>query len=270
MPTLTKLLYALSITSATALNAGSSVPNQAEKQFPQEFRDNYSTLKHYGGNGPYSERRSYGIARDPPAACTVDQVIMIKRHGERYPSPALGAGIEATLAKLHAANITFEGDLTFFNDWSYYVPNKCWYNAETVTGPYAGLLDGYSHGTEYRDRYGHLWDGESVVPLWSSGYGRVIETARKFGEGFFGYNYSTNAALNVISEDESRGADSLTPVCYTGGDGATCDKLTNVMPEFGVAAERLNAQNPGLGVNETDIYYLMCEFSLVWLIREFC
>lgn len=252
MPILSSLICALSITSAL----GSSVPKA--KQFSQEFRDNYSILKHYGGNGPYSERRSDGIARDPPASCAVDQVIMIKRHGERYPSPALGAGIESTLSKFDP-KITYQGDLSFFNDWSYYVPNKCLYNAETSSGPYAGLLDGYTHGTEYRDRYGHLWDGDAIVPMWSSGYGRVIETARKFGEGFFGYNYSTNAALNIISESERMGANSLTPVCYADRDTATCDGLTNTMPQFKVAAERLNAQNPELKLNETDIYYLMCE-----------
>jgi acid phosphatase len=268
MPTLASILYALSITGATALTYGSL--NNNEKQFSQEFRDNYSILKHYGGNGPYSERRSHGISRDPPPACTVDQVIMIKRHGERYPSPSLGAGIEKTLSKLHAANTTFAGDLAFFNDWTYYVPNACWYNAETASGPYAGLLDGYNHGTEYRDRYGHLWDGESVVPMWASGYGRVIETARKFGEGFFGYNYSSNAALNVISEDEGMGANSLTPVCYDDRDAGICAALTNVMPLFKVAAERLNAQNPGLGVNETDVYYLMCECCCLGILIVGC
>lgn len=255
-------LCALGISSGvSALSYGDTVyKSPYEKQFSQEFRDGYSILKHYGGNGPYSERRSFGISRDPPESCAVDQVIMIKRHGERYPAPSLGSGIEASLAKLHDSGVeTFKGDLTFFNDWTYYVPNKCYYNAETFSGPYAGLLDGYTHGTEYRDRYGHLWDGETVVPFFSSGYGRVIGTARKFGEGFFGYNYSTNAALNIISESETMGADSLTPTCDTDDDYTTCDDLTNVMPEFKVAAARLNAQNPGLSLNETDIYYLMCK-----------
>ncbi|KAJ5683281.1 acid phosphatase aph 3-phytase phyB [Penicillium macrosclerotiorum] len=249
---------ALSILAGvSALSYDDSVSKSSlEKQFSQEFRDGYSILKHYGGNGPYSERRSFGISRDPPESCAVDQVIMIKRHGERYPSPALGEGIEASLAKL--SNVTeLKGDLTFVKDWNYYVPNKCWYNAETFSGPYAGLLDGYQHGSDYRDRYGHLLDEDIVVPFWSSGYGRVINTARKFGEGFFGYNYSTNAALNIISESETMGANSLTPTCDTDDDYTTCDNLTNVMPQFKVAAARLNTQNPGLGLDELDIYYLM-------------
>ncbi|KAJ5386378.1 acid phosphatase aph 3-phytase phyB [Penicillium cosmopolitanum] len=266
------IVYALGLTAGvTALSYGDSVTKSPfEKQFSQEFRDGYSILKHYGGNGPYSERRSFGISRDPPESCAVDQVIMIRRHGERYPSPALGEGIEKTLAKLQSSGVEeFKEDLSFYNDWSYYVPNKCYYNAETFSGPYAGLLDAYTHGTEYRDRYGHLLDEDSVVPFWGSGYGRVIATARKFGEGFFGYNYSTNAALNIISESESMGANSLTPSCDTDNDYTTCDNLTNLMPQFKVAATRLNSQNPGLSLNESDVYYLMSMASFELNTRAF-
>ncbi|BDD62639.1 acid phosphatase pho5 [Monascus purpureus] len=230
----------------------------SEKQFSQEFLDNYSILKHYGGNGPYSSRRSYGISREPPDSCSVDQVIMIMRHGERYPSPDLGASIEAALAKIKSSNVsTYQGDLDFLNSWTYYVPNHCAYNAETSTGPYAGLLEGFKRGSDYRARYGHLWDGESIVPIFAAGYQRIIATSRKFGEGFFGANYSTNAAINIISEAKEMGANSLTPTCDHDNDTSTCNSLTTVWPQFKVAAARLNSQNPGLDLNATDIYYLM-------------
>ena len=251
-------------TGVAAVAYGDSVSKSAvEKQFSQEFSEGYSILKHYGGNGPYSERRSYGISRDPPESCAVDQVIMIKRHGERYPSPSMGEDIEASLAKVYGAGITeWKGDLTFLDDWTYYVPDKCWYNAETYSGPYAGLLDGYQHGADYRDRYGDLWNDESVVPMFSSGYSRVINTARKFGEGFFGYNYSTNAALNIISESATMGANSLTPTCDTDDDTSTCDNLpsASTVGQFKVAAARLNSQNAGLNLTASDVYNLMCEY----------
>ncbi|PWY75229.1 acid phosphatase aph, 3-phytase phyB [Aspergillus sclerotioniger CBS 115572] len=258
-------------TGASAFSYGAAAPQSSqEKQFSQEFRDGYSILKHYGGNGPYSERVSYGIARDPPTGCEVDQVIMIHRHGARYPSPSAGKSVEESLAKVYSINTTdYKGDLAFLNDWTYYVPNECYYNAETTSGPYAGLLGAYNNGNEYRARYGHLWDGESVVPMFSSGYGRVIGTARKFGEGFFGYNYSTNAALNIISESEVQGADSLTPTCDTDNDQTTCDNLTATMPQFKVAAARLNAQNPGMNLTETDIYNLMLMASFELNARPF-
>lgn len=259
-------------TGVAAVAYGDSVSKSAvEKQFSQEFSEGYSILKHYGGNGPYSERRSYGISRDPPESCAVDQVIMIKRHGERYPSPSMGEDIEASLAKVYGAGITeWKGDLTFLDDWTYYVPDKCWYNAETYSGPYAGLLDGYQHGADYRDRYGDLWNDESIVPMFSSGYSRVINTARKFGEGFFGYNYSTNAALNIISESASMGANSLTPTCDTDNDTSTCNNLpsASTVGQFKVAAARLNSQNTGLNLTASDVYNLMCEYYKHFL-REF-
>ncbi|OJJ50272.1 hypothetical protein ASPZODRAFT_128896 [Penicilliopsis zonata CBS 506.65] len=240
--------------------AASLTYNIGLKEFSQEFRDGFSILKHYGGDGPYSQRESFGISRDPPASCQVDQVIMIKRHGERYPSAGTGADIEEVLEKLYASGITeWKDDLTFFNDWSYYVPNTCYYEAETFTGPYAGLADGLSHGMDYGQRYGHLLTGYngSVVPIFSSGYERVINTARKFGEGFFGYNYTSGAALNIISEDASQGADSLTPSCDYDDDTSVCDSLTYYMPQFDVAAARFNEQNPGLNVTWDDIFVLM-------------
>jgi acid phosphatase len=240
-----------------------------EKQFSQQFNEGFSILKHYGGNGPYSERTSYGIERDPPTGCAVDQVISILRHGERYPDPGTGAVFEQSLAKVYSSNITdWKEDLAFLNHWTYWVPNRCYYGAETWTGPYAGLLTAFRHGGEYRDRYGHLWDGTSVVPIFTSGYERVIETARKFGEGFFGYNYSTSAAINIISESAERGADSLTPTCDQDNDQGTCNKLTNLMPQFYVAAARINAQNPGLNINATDVYNLMRERQFPYLYRN--
>ncbi|KAL1864799.1 acid phosphatase pho5 [Paecilomyces lecythidis] len=252
-------LLLCSAVSTSALSHSAANPRSyAEKQFSQSFEDGYSILKHYGGNGPYSQRVSYGIERDTPSGCAVDQVISIQRHGERYPSSGAGATFEQTLAKVYSANITnWKGDLSFLDHWTYWVPNKCYYEAETWTGPYAGLLTAFRRGAEYRDRYGHLWDGQSVVPIFTSGYERVIETARKFGEGFFGYNYTHSAALNIISEDSSQGADSLTPTCDNDNDQKTCNALTNLLPQFYVAAERINSQNPGLNINASDVYNLM-------------
>lgn len=89
---------------------------------------------------------------------------MIKRHGERYPLASTGEAIESSLTKVYGAGITeWKGDLTFLDEWKYYVPNKCRYEAETSSGPYPGLLDAYHHGTTYRDRYEDLWNG-GLVP----------------------------------------------------------------------------------------------------------
>jgi acid phosphatase len=45
---------------------------------------------------------SFGIGRGAPEYCAIDQVIMIRRHGERYPQASDAAGIEDVLEKLYS------------------------------------------------------------------------------------------------------------------------------------------------------------------------
>lgn len=130
-----------------------------DKQFSQTFYDSYNILKHTGGIGPYTDRVGYGIDPNPPEGCPVDQVIMLMRHGERYPDSYSAAKIEPALAKVYASGITrWEGDLSFLNEWTSYLSNLAHLEQETFSGPYSGLLDAFKRGSEYSSRYGHLWD----------------------------------------------------------------------------------------------------------------
>lgn len=245
-----------------SLTTGVSATSHNESMFySQDINEGFNVLKHHGGTGPYSQRRSFGVSRDTPASCAVDQVIMIHRHGARYPDPNLGKGIEKTLDKMRKSGSKWKDELAFFDTWKYFVTDKCLYNAETSNGSYAGLTDAHNHGGAYRARYGHLWDGKSVVPMFTAGFSRVIRTARSFGKGFFGDKYSTRAALNIISESSHQGVNSLTPSCDKGDDKSTCHKLTNVMPQFEIAAARLNDQYPDLKLTAKDIFYLMCKLK---------
>ncbi len=82
-------------------------------------------------------------------------------------------------------------------------------------------------------------------------------TARKFGEGFFGWNYTDVVAMNIIPEGAYMGANSLTPSCIRDNDTAICGNLANYQPQFDVSAARLNAQTLGLKLNSSDIYNLI-------------
>ncbi|KAJ5538431.1 hypothetical protein N7494_007910 [Penicillium frequentans] len=246
--------------ASVASASWSGLPKFGEKQFSQSFNDGYNLLKHMGSFAPYSDRASYGVDRNTPEGCEVDQVHMLMRHGERYPDAIFAEGYVEVLDKMRNSKVkTWKGDLAFFNDWTYYVDDAGLYSQESTTGPYAGLLDAFTRGSEYRLRYGHLWDSETVVPIFSSGYERVIETARYFGQGFFGYNYSTSAAINIIPEAASQGADSLTPSCTADSNYYTCyaDRFYATLPPLEVAAKRFNSQNPGLNLTASDVLQLM-------------
>ncbi|PYH47385.1 histidine phosphatase family protein [Aspergillus saccharolyticus JOP 1030-1] len=253
--------------AATATTLSSTFPST---RIAQQVFDGDNFLKYDGIRGPYVDRKSYGISRDPPPQCTVDQVVMVKRHGERYPASGEGPSIEVALKKVNSTVQSLEsgkGDLDFLRgNWTYYVPSDC-YEAETFTGPYAGLAEAYSHGQQYRARYAHLWTNNSssssaplVLPLFAAEYQRIIDTARRFGEGFVGEeNYSTQAAMNLVSESSSRGADSLTPSCHQDDSTARdkCNAYPYRLPQFDAAAERLNAQYKGLNLSWSDVVTLM-------------
>lgn len=210
----------------------------------QQSLGGFNILEFLGGNGPYVDRESLGIDRDPPPGCQVDQVVMAHRHGARYPIVIESKSIQASMEKLKKCDLPEIGSLSFFKDWDYIVENDGLYELETYSGPYAGLVDSFKRGAEYRSRYGHLWDKQSKVAMWASGSQRIVETARKFGEGFFGYNYSDVAALNVVPEDFKLGVNTLSPICENIGVSNKAKGMLfypeNYSPRLAKTAVRLN------------------------------
>ncbi|KAI5300116.1 hypothetical protein KEM56_002709, partial [Ascosphaera pollenicola] len=235
--------------------------------YSQEFSDNFSVLKHTGPFGPYSDRRSYGISRDPPNSCAVDQVILYHRHGARYPDEFIGHEVKKVLAKFKASNSSFTaGDLSFLDTWTYWAHDDCLLNQETTTGPYSGHADAFKRGAEYRHRYGHLLNANTTYPIFTSSYQRVLDTARKFGEGFFSEKYRTNAAINLLSQEPSAGANTLAPACQRPGAHSGISKIielvTHAPKPIHDAASRLNSQYPGLNITDLDALTMFCMAAL--------
>lgn len=242
---------------------GQSAP--LNKPYDQEFADRYSPLKYLGGLGPYSVRSGNGISTDIPAGCEVDQVVMLQRHGERYPSPSSVKPQRAVLEKIFKSHPEpFTGDLAFLNSWEYFLKSDGDAGLEITTGPYSGLADLFEKGSTFHGRYGHLWDGESSVPLFTTGSERVIQSARSFGRGFFGYNYTDVAQVNIISEDPSAGGNAISPYFCGLEERTECkvpdptdlDSVYDIeYPDFDVAAIRLN-ENHGLHLTAADVSQL--------------
>lgn len=237
-------------------------PNRFDhKPFSQDFVDRYNPLKFLGNYGPYSSRSGLGISTATPEGCAVDQVFLLGRHSERYPDPDDAKSHISVIEKIRRAHPgSFSGgDLAFLDQWKYFLDGNIADAAlETRQGPYAGLASAYSFGSNFRQRYGHLWDGHSHVPIFSADSERVLNTARAFGEGFFGYNYSDIAAVQVLPEIKSAGANALSPVYCKTPQTSHCnvDISSIIFPAFDKAASRLNSQYQ-LGLNGSDINILM-------------
>lgn len=256
------LLSTLALTSLYGVEAADPFLNK-NKPYTQDFEDNYNLLKYTGWAGPWSQRRGVGINRDAPPGCRVDQVAMLHRHGERYPSSGSAQDQDEAWQKIVKKKGHLKGSLEFANWWIPYANEEtAMNNQESLYGAYNGLLGAYANGADFRRRYGHLYDPETILPIFTSGYERITMTGRKFGEGFLGYNYTDMAAIQIIPEVEDQGADTLVAGdCPTGIQNVTrCpvpDKKFQsnyvngwYLKEFKQLANRLNKEN---GLNLTDV-----------------
>ncbi|KAF2458235.1 3-phytase B precursor [Lineolata rhizophorae] len=181
----------------------------------------WNILYHLGGNGPWVEKVDGtvdgGIA--VPHRCTVDQVHMLSRHAERYPTLKAAFRLQYLVNAIEEAkenNATFHDDLEFLNKWNYFLsdpPSQI--EQLTSTGPFAGSLGAFSTGVKLRTRYSNLlsnWTPPSgKTNFWAGDSPRVIDTAKHFAAGFFGLKWNDTAQLHIIPETPDRGGDTLTP-----------------------------------------------------------
>ncbi|KAL4995567.1 histidine phosphatase superfamily [Aspergillus recurvatus] len=241
--------------------------------------DGWNLYYHLGGYGPWIEKLdapTQGI--EPPARCHIDQVHMMARHGERYPTKNAGSRHLDLLKRIKEANVVFNGSLSFLNNWDYFTgsPEED-FDQLTRTGPYSGTLGAFTTGTRLLTRYQHILPTDSKFTFWASDCQRVIETARYFALGLLGLDWedSGKAELEIIPETFDRRADTLTP-------GDTCrryledtenghDKGMNMLARFQQSyapaiAERLLSEqgNSALGLlTNVEIFSMqeMCGFE---------
>ena len=181
--------------------------------------------------------------------------------------------------RIREGNVTFHGDLAFINEWDFFMSEPAEDLESLVsTGPYAGTLEAFDAGVKLRTRYKDLLD-EAVaagpVSFWASDSERVIDTAKYFGAGFFGIDWSEKADLYVIPETPDRGADTLTPgrTCYNyrenvdrRGHDYGYRMMDMVRSTYEPAiARRLARQNPEMVFAEGEIFtmQILCGFELI-------
>lgn len=243
-----------------------ATPNQASTE-------QYNLIKYLSGAGPYIQHPGYGISTSIPDQCTVEQVHVLARHGERYPSKNKGKTFEEFYARVKNHTEPFAGELAFLNDYEYFVTDKNYYEKETSPqnsqGLYAGTTDALSHGAEFRARYADLF-ANILEPLtfFTSNSGRVHQTARYFARGIFGDNFGDNTAkFAVIAEEDEFGANSLTPVVSCKTTSTYVDKLAYKDFDtsfWDAAVERLSKGNPNFELKKKDLKHLVewCAYEI--------
>ncbi|OJD35609.1 phosphoglycerate mutase-like protein [Diplodia corticola] len=259
---------------AASMN-GAPLGTNARGQGGGAIGQDWNVLYHLGGNGPWVEKvdgvLDEGIA--VPEGCNVEQVHMMSRHHERYPTRKAGSKQLDLLNRIKHMNITLKGDLEFVNRWQYFTPDpRRDFEQLTSTGPFSGVLGAFTTGVRLRTRYRHLLPSSGKTNFWAGDSSRVIDTARYFAAGFFGLDWKDHSTLHVIPETAELGADTLTPgdtcLAYIHDLGYGHDYGARMLAEYRATylskvQKRLLKQNPDISFTDTELYSMqeMCGFE---------
>jgi acid phosphatase len=238
----------------------------------------WNLFYHLGGNGPWIPKRDgLGHPEDPlPAACSVDQVHMLSRHAERYPTQNAGGRHLGLLGRLNQPNVKLRGSLAFLNKWTYFTdPAEPSFENLTTHGPYAGTVQARTAGKTFRRRYSHLVHKDRPTKFWTCETPRDIESANCFADGFFGAHWESDgsAKLEIISEDPNQGGNTLTPgdTCYAYRNDILGHDFGYLMLEkwqnnfTAPITDRLRRDAVGASLSPLDIYGMMemCGFEVL-------
>lgn len=233
--------------------------------------EQYNLVKFLGGAGPYIQHPGFGISTDIPDQCTLEQVHLLLRHGERYPSTSKGKKFEKLYKKFKNNTDTYVGELAFLNEYEYFVTDSDYYEKETTPynshGPYAGTSDAMNHGVAFRNRYQDLFNDLEPLTVFTSNSGRVHVTAKYFARGALGDAYDDESvSYAVIAEESSYGANSLTPdvACANWDEDANEDFVDLFNTTFlSEAAERITkGNNISLSEDEISLLIQWCAYEI--------
>lgn len=234
--------------------------------------EQYNIVRYLGGLGPYIQHPGLGISTDIPDQCSIEQIQLMSRHGERYPTTNAGKRYEAVMKKFDDYPHQFLGDLAFLNSYEFFVTNKEYYDQETSPynspSPFAGTSNALRHGAAFRARYNALYNESAVIPVFTSNNNRVMQTSQYFIRGFLGDQYESNKVNTVVlSEDPSMGANSLTPAsaCSAWNPDEHADIINNYTTKYlEDIRDRLTKDNEGLNLTASDVYEMFgwCAYEI--------
>ncbi|KAI0649365.1 phosphoglycerate mutase-like protein [Trametes meyenii] len=216
-----------------------------------------------GNLAPYQKGPvPHGIKETLPEDCEVEQVMLMHRHGSRYPLSSELVFITNLVSKLANASAAIHkarlpDSLTFLKDG--YVSTL---GHDDLTPP--GRLQLFEHGVNFRLKYPTLVADGVLAGLQD----RVVESAQWFAQGYFGRNWATlNAtAFSTIAED-SKTVSWITPMdtCanwqYAYGNNATIEWGKVYLPPI---AKRLNKVLPAVNFTTDDVHGALyaCAYDL--------
>ncbi|KZL87955.1 histidine acid phosphatase [Colletotrichum incanum] len=246
------------------LPTGTFVPNQPlQTDIPIEGMGskNESIFNMMGYLTPYQPSPGFGVDEYAlPAGAEIVQVQMLSRHGSRYPTlksnvASFGERIAKAGKKLKA-----KGALQFLNDWKYQLGHE-------ILVP-KGRQELFDSGILHSYMYSSLYNPNSKIIVRTTTQDRMLKSAEYWLAGFFGLEWTNNATIEVIIEQD-RANNSLAGYLncpnarkQNGGDDAANVWISNYLAN---ATARLRGMADGYDwtINDTYAAQTMCPYETV-------
>ncbi|KAJ4323033.1 hypothetical protein N0V94_002056 [Neodidymelliopsis sp. IMI 364377] len=243
-------------------NKANSYPLIIPQPHGNDAESAFDISRYWGNLSPWYSLRSadYGLPdADPlvPEGCDITQVLLLYRHGARYPTS--GAAPATFAQKLVNATKTskpaFSDELSFLSDWTYKL------GAELLT-PF-GRSQNFMLGVEYRQLYGHLLNNFTAagkLPVFrTQSQDRMIKTAENFAAGFFGVpEYMSEVNIEILVETPNvNNSGAPYEVCLNSNVASKGSIGSTVAAKFAVNAfnatiARFQSQASGINFTSTD------------------
>lgn len=151
-------------------------------------------FKMMGYLAPYTPSPGFGVNEYPlPPGAEIVQVQMLSRHGARYPTKnnnVYDFGKRITAAE----TLEVSGPLAFLNGWEYRLGQEILVQR--------GRQELFDSGVLHSYMYSSLYNPNSKIIVRTTTQDRMLKSAEYFVAGFFGLEWTNNATIEVIIEQD--------------------------------------------------------------------
>ncbi|KDQ18149.1 hypothetical protein BOTBODRAFT_29486 [Botryobasidium botryosum FD-172 SS1] len=263
-------LLALFVAAASFIVETRAAPAVSARE-QLRFNDGWALEDHLGNLSPWRKAPvPEGISEDLPENCVVDQVMLMHRHGSRYPLVTELLFIQGLSSRLANASDIIQNLSDLPDEFQFLKKSySTKLGHDDLTAP--GRRQTFDAGVEFRLQYPQLAAKTILAGLQD----RVVESAQWFQQGFFGRTYSNTSVLETIPEDNVT-ISWITPMntCplwqYNYGNNLTIAWGNTYLPPI---QERLNDVLQGVELSLDDVHgaFYACVYDLAaWGVSPWC
>ncbi|KAK5944476.1 hypothetical protein PMZ80_003758 [Knufia obscura] len=188
----------LAQTNSAPFGTASFAPNAPlETAYPIQGNTNNSNIFEMMGqlSSYFPNPVGFGVDEYPlPPSANITTVNLLHRHGSRYPTG--DSSVSTFGSKIynitHNSTATWTGALSFLNGWKYTL------GAEILVA--RGRQELFDSGVLFYYNYGHLYNTSTKLVSRTTTQDRMLKSAEYFMAGFFGLEWTQNATLEPIIE----------------------------------------------------------------------